>query len=145
LVLKKYCGLDDSIVILVGIASCIGQAVVFGFGRADWLFYLGAVLGCCRFQVMSGVLAFSDSLIDAHEVGQIYTLITVISGLSYFLGIFGLLPLYEATLRTMPELIWIVMIALCLVGFLVVSVTRIFWLKEFVLDKQRSADVAVQT
>uniref|UniRef100_A0A914WEJ4 Mothers against decapentaplegic homolog n=1 Tax=Plectus sambesii TaxID=2011161 RepID=A0A914WEJ4_9BILA len=120
--LKKWVGVDDTTIIIVGIVSCIGQAVMFALGRSDWLFYAGAVLGCCRFQVLSGVLAFSDSLIEAHEIGRIYTLIAVISGLSFFFGIFGLLPLYEATLDTMPELIWIVMIVLCFVGIIVVFV-----------------------
>jgi hypothetical protein len=53
-VLKKWLKLDDALLIVIGISSCIAQAAVFAAAETDWVFYMGGVAGCCRLQVLSG-------------------------------------------------------------------------------------------
>ena len=87
------------------------------------------------------MIAFADSLIEPHEIGQIYTFIAIVSGLSYFLALFALLPLYQATFTTMPWMIWAAMIVLCVIAIVVIMVTRFFWKREMRRDEEKNGIV----
>lgn len=119
IVLKRFCRLRDTTLIILSILSIGSCVLVVGLAQSSWLIYVSLVLGSLHGLLNPLTYTFISCLVDPDEVGKAFAISSIAGNLAGISQTAILHTIYTETVDWYQGFVWLVMAGISAVSALI--------------------------
>lgn len=135
IIFKKLLKFKDTTIMLISIISGIGELILLGIAKNDWMLYLAVAVGCLSNLIMPTVASFTTQLVESDEIGKSFVAHGLASSLAFIASTLLFQSMYKATVAFYSGFVFLFGAAMMGICFAV-----ILWMHLSITRDEKNAD-----